>query len=532
MEGYFERVVERLTAAGYRWYETANFCRPGAPAGAADFRARHNLAYWLGRDYVGLGIGAVSTVAGERRRNLPSLARYVTALGGGAVPPPRELEHIDSTTSRQERVLLGLRLDEPLPLAGLETDARRGGARAARGTRPRHRRRNCGWAFGHADASGALSRRRRNGRAARLTRSAANAESELQATLFLQMALTKPDLTERQRRILRLVVEAYVTTGQPVGSKGLVERGGMDVSPSTVRNEFAALEGLGLLTHPHTSAGRVPTERGYRFYAGSVLDRVEARPGAFPLDLTTVRREVDAALQETTEMLSRVTRLLALVSAPPLETTTVRRVEVLLLQPDAVMILVITSTGGVTKRIVKYDGPVDPGLATWAGEYLNDRLAGLTLGSVLLRKRLADPELTEQERRFLETLRPAFGGAAEGEQRLYVGSAAGLLDDVRDEEFESYRRLLEVLEQRAALLELLRGSLDPRRPFVRVGAELEHPELSNVALVGAAYGLAHRTLGTVSLLGPVRMDYDKAIRSVHSAAAELSRFVEDVYEDN
>jgi oxygen-independent coproporphyrinogen-3 oxidase len=121
MEGFFERVVERLTEAGYRWYETANFCRPGAPAGAEDFRARHNLAYWLGRDYIGLGIGAVSTVAGERRRNLPSLARYVTALGGGAAAPPRELEHIDSTTSRQERVLLGLRLDEPLPLAGLDT---------------------------------------------------------------------------------------------------------------------------------------------------------------------------------------------------------------------------------------------------------------------------------------------------------------------------------------------------------------------------------------------------------------------------
>jgi oxygen-independent coproporphyrinogen-3 oxidase len=121
MEGYFERVVERLTEAGYRWYETANFCRPGAPAGADDFRARHNLAYWLGRDYVGLGIGAVSTVSGERRRNLPSLARYVSALGGGLAAPPRELEHIDSTTSRQERVLLGLRLDEPLPLAGLET---------------------------------------------------------------------------------------------------------------------------------------------------------------------------------------------------------------------------------------------------------------------------------------------------------------------------------------------------------------------------------------------------------------------------
>ena len=120
MEGYLERVVERLTDAGYRWYETANFCRPGASAEAPDFRARHNLAYWLGRDYVGLGIGAVSTVEGERRRNLPSLARYVTALGRGRTPP-RELERIDATTSRQERVLLGLRLDEPLSLAGLET---------------------------------------------------------------------------------------------------------------------------------------------------------------------------------------------------------------------------------------------------------------------------------------------------------------------------------------------------------------------------------------------------------------------------
>jgi len=346
------------------------------------------------------------------------------------------------------------------------------------------------------------------------------------------MPATKPELTSRRRRILRLVVEQYVTTGQPVGSKLLVERGGMDVSPSTVRNEFAALETLGLLTHPHTSAGRVPTERGYRLYAGSVLERIEARPGTFPLDLTTVRREVDAALQATTEMLSSVTRLLALISAPPLETTTVRRIEVLLLQPDVVMVVVITSTGGVTKRVVTFDRPVDAGLAAWAGEYLNDRVAGLTLGSLLLRKRLADPELTPQEREFLEVLRPAFTGAADEEQRLYVGGAAGLFDGVLGDELDSYRRLLEILEQRAALLSLLRGSLDPRRPFVRVGAELDLPELSNVALVGAAYGLAHRTLGTVSLLGPVRMDYDKAIRSVHSAAAALSRFVEDVYEEN
>jgi oxygen-independent coproporphyrinogen-3 oxidase len=116
MEGYFERVVDTLTAAGYRWYETANFCLDGKRAGGRDLRALHNLGYWRGRDYLGVGIGAVSTVGGERRRNLPSLPRYVAALAAGA-PPPREIEPIDEATHVRELLMLGLRLDEPVVLA-------------------------------------------------------------------------------------------------------------------------------------------------------------------------------------------------------------------------------------------------------------------------------------------------------------------------------------------------------------------------------------------------------------------------------
>ena len=115
MEDYFERVVETLTAAGYRWYETANFCR-AAPG--RDLRARHNLGYWLGRDYVGIGIGAVSTIGDRRWRNAPSLPRYVGALRRGE-RPQRELEELEPETTARERVMLGLRLDEPLHLAGL-----------------------------------------------------------------------------------------------------------------------------------------------------------------------------------------------------------------------------------------------------------------------------------------------------------------------------------------------------------------------------------------------------------------------------
>jgi oxygen-independent coproporphyrinogen III oxidase len=119
MESYFERVVARLTAAGYRWYETANFCRLPVGADGRDLRSRHNLAYWRGRDYLGLGIGAVSTIDGRRWRNTPRLGRYLAALGAGE-PPPREVEILPEPVRRSERVLLGLRLDEPLSLAGLD----------------------------------------------------------------------------------------------------------------------------------------------------------------------------------------------------------------------------------------------------------------------------------------------------------------------------------------------------------------------------------------------------------------------------
>ena len=119
MESYFERVVETLTGAGYRWYETANFCRLPERATGRDLRARHNLAYWLGRDYLGLGIGAVSTVSGRRWRNGPRLPAYLDALERGETPP-REVEELDASTRCRERVMLGLRLDEPLRVVGLE----------------------------------------------------------------------------------------------------------------------------------------------------------------------------------------------------------------------------------------------------------------------------------------------------------------------------------------------------------------------------------------------------------------------------
>src|SRR4051812_37189929 len=210
------------------------------------------------------------------------------------------------------------------------------------------------------------------------------------------------EITPRQSFILRKVVEAHVELGQPVGSKWIAELEDVTWGPSTVRAELARLEEVGLLQHPHTSAGRVPTDAGYRRYVDELLAE-----GRLPVlsrkrvELPDVRRELDEAMRATTEQLSQVTDLLALVTAPPIETATIHRVEVLLLQPQVAMVVVISSTGGVTKRIIPYGEPVDPGLVAWAGSYLNEVLGGMDVGARLLQSRLSAPELSEGERAFL-----------------------------------------------------------------------------------------------------------------------------------
>ena len=337
------------------------------------------------------------------------------------------------------------------------------------------------------------------------------------------------ELTQRKLEILRRVVEEYFATGQPVGSRSLVERpGGLEVSSSTVRSELYELEAVGLLTHPHTSAGRVPTPSGYRVYTDCLVGAIDGRPAPFPLDLTAMRNEVEEALQRTTEALSETTHLLALVTAPALEAAAVRHVEVLRLQSHVVIVVVITASGAVSKRVFELEDGVDAGLVDWARAYLAETIVGKRASASVVRRAFDEPSLSPQERTFLTTVRGVFD-EVEDDRQLYVGGAAGLLGEASGAELEACQRLLEALERRAAVLGLLHDALDPKRPVVRVGPELEGEELQGTSYVGATYGLPNRSLGAVGLLGPLRMDYEKAIRSVRADAFELSRLAEDVY---
>ena len=339
-------------------------------------------------------------------------------------------------------------------------------------------------------------------------------------------------LTSRQELILYKVVEGYLQSGQPIPSKTIAADPMLDCGSSTVRNELALLEEHGLLAHPHTSAGRVPTDAGQRYVVDRMLDGAHSVGPSKPLSLSLVRREVEEAMRATSEAISQVTSLLAVVSAPSLNTATIRHVEVLALQPQVVMIVVITSTGGVSKMISTFEQPVDQGLVSWAGEYLNERLVGFGLGARMLDKRLEDPSLGMAESDFLARLAPAFGTlATEAQDTLYVDGAAHLLSEGRLRDVDQINQLMGLLERRAALLSVLRATVTQSDVYVRIGHENELPAMRSLALVAAGYGVARRKLGAVSVIGPVHMDYAGAIATVREAARELSRFVEHAYAD-
>ncbi len=341
-------------------------------------------------------------------------------------------------------------------------------------------------------------------------------------------------LSERQAQILDLAVEAYLKSGTPVGSRTIADRPDVEWGPSTVRSELAALEREGYLTHPHTSAGRVPTDAGYRRYADDLIEsrargrtpEVAVGPG-----LSKVRHEVEEALRETTAALAQANDLLALATAPPASTATIHRIEVLRLQPRVVAVVAIADNGDVAKRVFTFETTVDPGLVEWASAFLNERLAGLGIGSRTIAARIDDPELGDRERRFLGEIGEAIDELAQASpQQLYMDGTARLLSESHAGDIPHPDGVVSALEGRVSVLSVLRSALRERSVFLCIGEENPEPALRSVSMISASYGLGYRNLGAVGVVGPLRMDYARAIDSVRDAAGELSRFFATVYE--
>ncbi|MEO6867533.1 MAG: heat-inducible transcription repressor HrcA, partial [Gaiellales bacterium] len=317
----------------------------------------------------------------------------------------------------------------------------------------------------------------------------------------------------------------------------VVEHGGLDASSSTVRYELGRLEELGMLEHPHTSAGRVPTDIGYRTYVDHLMEQPAAsRTVALTFDDAGAR--IEEALRDTTRQLADVTGLLAVITAPRASGAVIRHVEVLQLQATMLVAVVITAAGDVARHTVTTREPVDPGLVDWAGQYLNEQVAGLSIGEHRLRQRLEHPELHPSERSMLALLAPVFAELSDDRQELHVGGSAHQLEQHGDD-VQRVLQLVAMLDERRRLLEALRPIADSgvaslhhsrsRGASVRIGGENQMPELQRLSVVGAAYGVGARPLGMVGLIGPRWMDYRLATRIVGVAADGLSDLAEDLY---
>lgn len=337
-------------------------------------------------------------------------------------------------------------------------------------------------------------------------------------------------LDERKLEVLRAIVEDYVATEEPVGSRALVERHHMRVSPATVRNDMAVLEEEGYITQPHTSAGRVPTDRGYRLF----VDRLSRIKPLSPAERRAIERflvgavDLDDVVRRTVRLLAQLTRQVAVVQYPSLVRSSVRHVELVPISTTRVMLVLITDTGRVEQRLVELPGPAAEDDVTELRRLMNASLAGQMLSDTPA----AVQTLVDEATPTLRSAMAALGSVLletvveRHEERIALAGTANLARGTWD--FQgSLRSVLEALEEEVVLLKLIGeagAAGDLSRPRVRIGDENEFVDLRTTSVVSAGYGPGDTIVGGLGVLGPTRMDYPGTIATVHAVA----RYVGDL----
>ena len=341
------------------------------------------------------------------------------------------------------------------------------------------------------------------------------------------------DLDERKRVVLRAVVTEYVTTGQPVGSAHVVRSAGLEVSAATVRSDMGALEELGLITQPHTSAGRVPTDRGYRWFVDDLRNApaLDTRQREVIEELLGSARDVEDLLARTTTVLSQLTRLVSLVISPAIATSRLRLVELVVLGPLSALLLLVADTGRVEKHVVELPVGGDERDLDRVRTMLADRLVGRRFSDVGPVLGVLAEEAPSDLRGIVRAVAEAAVDVREDRvHQVFVGGQSSLADDVslqRDE----LARLLQLLEERETLARLLEEAVegpDDASPTVRIGEENPLEDLRPTSLVAQRYRLV--SSGSLGVLGPTRMDYGSALTTVRAVSDQLQRTLDALAE--
>jgi heat-inducible transcriptional repressor len=333
-------------------------------------------------------------------------------------------------------------------------------------------------------------------------------------------------LDDRKLAVLRAIVQDYVSTMEPVGSKSLVDRHHLDVSPATIRNDMAVLEEQGYIAQPHTSAGRIPTDKGYRLF----VDRLS---GVKPLSVAERRAietflagayDLDDVVTRTVRLLAQLTRQVAVVQYPSLTRSSIRHVELVPLAAKRLLLVMITDTGRVQQRMVELPAPIEEDAVTQLRAVLNACLDGRMLTDVA--SVVADlPERVQPSERpnaaavfsvILENL------VERNEEKVVVGGASNLTPA---DFSQGLHEVLESLEEQVVLMRLLGESVDQSAVTVRIGAENPVAGLRSTSLVVAGYGSGDQAVARLGVLGPTRMDYPTAMGAVRAVARYVGQIL-------
>jgi heat-inducible transcriptional repressor len=333
-------------------------------------------------------------------------------------------------------------------------------------------------------------------------------------------------LDERKLAVLRAIVEDYVSTTEPVGSKSLVDRHHLDVSPATIRNDMAVLEEQGFIAQPHTSAGRVPTDKGYRLFVDRLsgikpLSAAERRAietflaGAYGLDDVVMR---------TVRLLAQLTRQVAVVQYPSLTRSSIRHIELVSLSPDRLLVVLITDTGRVEQRTVDLPDPADEDAIVQLRGVLNACLDGRKLADAAdivadLAERVPvqhQPNANAVFSALLENL------VVRNEEKIVFGGTANL---AAPDFTTGLRNVLEALEEQVVLMRLLGESDEPAILTVRIGAENQVAGLQTTSVVSTGYGNTDQPLAKLGVLGPTRMDYPGTMGAVRAVARYVGQIL-------
>jgi heat-inducible transcriptional repressor len=340
------------------------------------------------------------------------------------------------------------------------------------------------------------------------------------------------DLSDRDRKILEAVIKDYIRTAEPVGSRTLSRMSDLNLSPATIRNVMADLEEQGLLTQPHISAGRIPTDMGLRYYVDAILEVrtiSERELAAITKAFDKVDREVDHMIRRTSRVLSSVSRHMGIVVAPNFSRLSLKQLQFVRLSSEMVLAILVGQSGIVQNRIVKVDEDLSQDDLNRFNKYLNEILAGLTIGRI--KARIVE-EMRQEKNRFDRMLSRALDLSRklfdenDVEENVFMDGQVNLLENPEFADIEAMKAIFKAFEDKSLLVKLLDQTLGASGVQIFIGSENELAEMEGCTLIASRYSRGSTPLGTLGVIGPTRLNYSKIIPVVDYTAKLVSEIME------